>query len=192
MARPDAGHACADRVRDRDGLQRDVGLGGRRRRQPDVVPRAAGDIRRDRSRGDDRRVARGSTRGSARLAPSLVAFALLGCAAVLVVAQPINGARRWVSFGPATFQPSEVAKLAFTVWLAAHLAKRKPPRDAARIVASGRRAARRLPHPDPARARPRHGDHARGDGRRDAVRVGNARAHARERLRADGDPRPAS
>src|SRR5215212_3594854 len=62
------------------------------------------------------------------LAPSLVAIALLGCAAVLVVAQPINGARRWVSFGPATFQPSEVAKLAFTVWLAAHLAKRKPPR----------------------------------------------------------------
>ncbi len=62
------------------------------------------------------------------LAPSLVAVALLGCAAVLVIAQPINGARRWVSIGPATFQPSELAKLAFTVWLAAHLAKRKPPR----------------------------------------------------------------
>jgi cell division protein FtsW len=62
------------------------------------------------------------------LAPSLVAIALLGCAAVLVVAEPINGARRWVSFGPATFQPSELAKLAFTIWLAAHLAKRKPPR----------------------------------------------------------------
>ena len=62
------------------------------------------------------------------LAPSLVAIAFLGCAAVLVVAEPINGARRWVSFGPATFQPSELAKLAFTIWLAAHLAKRKPPR----------------------------------------------------------------
>src|SRR6266542_6000756 len=62
------------------------------------------------------------------VAPSLVAVALLGCAAVLVIAQPINGARRWVSIGPATFQPSELAKLAFTVWLAAHLAKRKPPR----------------------------------------------------------------
>ncbi len=61
------------------------------------------------------------------LAPTLVACALLGCLAVLVIAQPINGARRWVSFGPATFQPSELAKLAFTVWLAAHLAKRKPP-----------------------------------------------------------------
>jgi cell division protein FtsW len=62
------------------------------------------------------------------LAPSLVAIAFLGCAAVLVVAEPINGARRWVSFGPATFQPSELAKLAFTIWLAAHLAKRNPPR----------------------------------------------------------------
>jgi cell division protein FtsW len=62
------------------------------------------------------------------LAPMLVGCALVGCAAVLVLAQPINGARRWISFGPATFQPSELAKLAFTVWLAAHLAKRKPPR----------------------------------------------------------------
>ncbi len=62
------------------------------------------------------------------LAPTLVACALLGCAAVLVLAQPVNGARRWVSLGPATFQPSEFAKLAFTVWLAAHLAKRAPPR----------------------------------------------------------------
>ena len=61
------------------------------------------------------------------IAPTLVVGALVGCAAVLVIAQPINGARRWVSFGPATFQPSELAKLAFTVWLAAHLAKRKPP-----------------------------------------------------------------
>jgi cell division protein FtsW len=61
------------------------------------------------------------------LAPTLVVCALLACAAVLVIAQPINGARRWVSFGPATFQPSELAKLAFTVWLAAYLAKRKPP-----------------------------------------------------------------
>src|SRR5438094_719424 len=61
------------------------------------------------------------------LAPTLVLIALLACAAVLVIAPPINGARRWVSFGPATFQPSELAKLAFTVWLAAYLARRKPP-----------------------------------------------------------------
>jgi cell division protein FtsW len=62
------------------------------------------------------------------LAPMLIGCALVGCAAVLVLAQPINGARRWISFGPATFQPSELAKLALTVWLAAYLAKRKPPR----------------------------------------------------------------
>ena len=61
------------------------------------------------------------------LAPTLVVCSLLGCAAVLVLAQPINGARRWVSFGPAAFQPSEVAKLALAVWLAAYLTKRKPP-----------------------------------------------------------------
>jgi cell division protein FtsW len=46
---------------------------------------------------------------------------------VLVLAHPINGARRWISFGPAAFQPSEVAKLALAVWLAAYLTKRKPP-----------------------------------------------------------------
>jgi len=61
------------------------------------------------------------------LAPTLAAVALIACAAVLVVAHPVNGARRWVSFGPLTVQPSEIAKLAFTIWLAAHLARRKPP-----------------------------------------------------------------
>jgi cell division protein FtsW len=61
------------------------------------------------------------------LAPTLIVCALAGCAAVLVLAPPVNGARRWISFGPATFQPSELAKLAFTVWLAAYLARRNPP-----------------------------------------------------------------
>jgi cell division protein FtsW len=61
------------------------------------------------------------------LSPALVGASLVGCAAVLVLAEPINGARRWISFGPATFQPSELAKLALTIWLAAHLARRKPP-----------------------------------------------------------------
>src|SRR6266542_2425025 len=63
------------------------------------------------------------------LAPVLVLVALGGCAAVLVVAQPINGARRWVGFGPAAFQPSEVAKLALAIWISAYLAKREPPRS---------------------------------------------------------------
>ena len=62
------------------------------------------------------------------LAPSLVGTAIVGCMAVLAVGQRINGARRWVSFGPAAFQPSELAKLALVVWLAAYLARRPAPR----------------------------------------------------------------
>lgn len=61
------------------------------------------------------------------LAPGLVVTSLVLCAAVLVLAQPVNGARRWLAVGPATFQPSELAKLAVALWLAAHLARRKPP-----------------------------------------------------------------
>jgi cell division protein FtsW len=63
------------------------------------------------------------------LAPMLVLVALGGCAAVLVLAQPVNGARRWIGFGPAQFQPSELAKLALAVWLAAYLARRSPPQS---------------------------------------------------------------
>ena len=62
------------------------------------------------------------------LAPGLVVVSLALCLVVLVVAEPINGARRWLSFGPAAFQPSELAKLALAVWAAAYLSRRKPPR----------------------------------------------------------------
>jgi cell division protein FtsW len=62
-----------------------------------------------------------------RVAPVLLVTALVLCAAVLVVASPVNGARRWFQFGPASFQPSELAKLALAVWAAAYLARRKPP-----------------------------------------------------------------
>jgi cell division protein FtsW len=61
------------------------------------------------------------------LAPALVLGSLVLCLLVLVVADPVNGARRWLSLGPATFQPSELAKLALAVWIAAHLARRQPP-----------------------------------------------------------------
>jgi cell division protein FtsW len=63
-----------------------------------------------------------------RLAPALVLASLALCAAVLVVARPVNGAKRWLEFGPAVFQPSELAKLALALWAAAYLARRPAPR----------------------------------------------------------------
>jgi cell division protein FtsW len=62
------------------------------------------------------------------LAPTLVLSALFLCLVVLAVGATVNGARRWIVFGPLTFQPSELAKLALAVWAAAYLAKRPPPR----------------------------------------------------------------
>ncbi len=57
---------------------------------------------------------------------------LLGAAAVLLVlvlvppfAQPINGTRRWLRLGVASFQPVELAKLALVIHLAATLARRR-------------------------------------------------------------------
>jgi cell division protein FtsW len=62
------------------------------------------------------------------LAPGLVLAALGLCVAVLAIGQRVNGARRWIGFGPAAFQPSELAKLAILVWVAAYLARKPPPR----------------------------------------------------------------
>lgn len=61
-------------------------------------------------------------------APALVLTALAGCFAVLVIGARINGARRWIEVGPATFQPSELAKLAMAVWAASYLCRRPAPR----------------------------------------------------------------
>jgi cell division protein FtsW len=61
-------------------------------------------------------------------APALVLIALAGCLSVLVLGSRINGARRWIEVGPATFQPSELAKLAVAVWAAAYLCRRPAPR----------------------------------------------------------------
>ncbi|MDX6506104.1 MAG: cell division protein FtsW [Gaiellaceae bacterium] len=61
-------------------------------------------------------------------APALVVTSLALLLAVLVVGHATNGARRWISFGPAAFQPSELGKLALAVWAAGYLARRRPPR----------------------------------------------------------------
>jgi cell division protein FtsW len=65
-------------------------------------------------------------RGLRALAPPLVAVSLVACTAVLVMSDPVNGARRWLALGPVQFQPSELAKLALAVWGAAYLARRRP------------------------------------------------------------------
>src|SRR6185312_8076835 len=49
------------------------------------------------------------------------------CLAVLAIGARVDGARRWIALGPATFQPSELAKVALAVWAAAYLCKRPAP-----------------------------------------------------------------
>jgi cell division protein FtsW len=64
-----------------------------------------------------------------KVAPSLLAISLVLLAAVLVLGNPINGARRWLPLGPFGFQPSELTKLALAVWVAGYLSRprRRPP-----------------------------------------------------------------
>jgi cell division protein FtsW len=73
-------------------------------------------------------VARSNFRKLRGFAPTLVVTALVLCVAVLAIGTRVNGARRWIGFGPAAFQPSELAKLALVVWCAAYLARRPAPR----------------------------------------------------------------
>ncbi len=63
------------------------------------------------------------------LAPVLVVTSLALLLGVLLVGESVNGARRWLTFGPAVFQPSELAKLALAVWAAAYLTRRRPPQS---------------------------------------------------------------
>jgi cell division protein FtsW len=60
-----------------------------------------------------------------RLAVPLLVLSLGLLLAVYVphVGMTLNGARRWVGFGPISFQPSEFAKLSIVVYLSALLAK---------------------------------------------------------------------
>jgi cell division protein FtsW len=63
------------------------------------------------------------------LAPALVLASGFLCLAVLAIGEEVNGARRWLTFGPFTFQPSELAKLSLAIWAAAYLARRPAPRN---------------------------------------------------------------
>ena len=53
---------------------------------------------------------------------------------MLVVAPPINGARRWFLLGPISVQPSEIAKVAVCVWACALLARRPAPRTMGELL----------------------------------------------------------
>lgn len=56
----------------------------------------------------------------------LYALSLGLLVAVLVVGREVNGAKAWLSFGPVSFQPSELAKLSLILVLARWLSRREP------------------------------------------------------------------
>jgi cell division protein FtsW len=62
------------------------------------------------------------------LAPLLVLASLALCMALLVLAPEVNGARRWFYVGPASFQPSELAKVSLLIAAAAYIARKGAPR----------------------------------------------------------------
>ena len=68
------------------------------------------------------------------VAPPLLLAAFALCVAVLALGPEINGARRWFLLGPASFQPSELAKLALCLFAAAYLARHRPPRTLGQLV----------------------------------------------------------
>jgi cell division protein FtsW len=62
------------------------------------------------------------------MAPALLVASIVLLLAVLAVGETVNGATRWLQFGPAVFQPSEFAKLALLVFAAAYLSRHPAPR----------------------------------------------------------------
>ncbi len=110
------------------------------------------------------------------VAPTLVVVSVALLVAVLAVGPPVNGARRWISLGPAVFQPSEFAKLAILIWASAYFARHRAPRDlrelwrpVGALTCVFARAAR-------PRARSRNDDRARRHARRRPRRLRHARA----------------
>lgn len=59
-----------------------------------------------------------------RFSAHLMSLAVALLVLVLFISEDINGARRWIDLGPIHMQPSELAKIALVVFLAATLARR--------------------------------------------------------------------
>ncbi|HEY7347432.1 MAG TPA: putative lipid II flippase FtsW [Ktedonobacterales bacterium] len=59
-----------------------------------------------------------------RISVPILVGSLLLLILVLVVGKKINGGQRWLPIGPFTFQPSELAKLAFTLYIADWLSRK--------------------------------------------------------------------
>jgi cell division protein FtsW len=68
------------------------------------------------------------------MAPALLVASIVLLLAVLAVGQTVNGATRWLQFGPAVFQPSEFAKLALLVFAAAYLSRHPAPKTLGELV----------------------------------------------------------
>jgi cell division protein FtsW len=68
------------------------------------------------------------------VAPVLVLASAFLCLTVLAVGEQVNGARRWLTVGPLTFQPSELAKISLAIWVAAYLARRQAPRSLGELM----------------------------------------------------------
>ena len=114
------------RLRPGDGLQRDLGVRGARKRRPDLLPQAPGPLRARRASRCARSPRRLTIAGCARSRRrSLVgARALLGRARRSRRRSTARGAGS--TAGPLTFQPSELAKLALL-----HLGRRATSRATA-------------------------------------------------------------
>ena len=126
-------HARAPRLRPGDGVQRHLGRGHDRRRRCELLPEAPGDLRRDRARSPGRLRPRGLPKAEAAGADP--------------PRRELRAARRRArdrradqrgaplqKFGAASFQPSELAKLAIVIWAAAYLARRGAPKTAGELI----------------------------------------------------------
>jgi cell division protein FtsW len=79
-------------------------------------------------------LARVDFRSLRKLGGPLLLTSIVLLVAVLAVGTTVNGARRWLPVGGFGFQPSELAKLALAVWLAAFLVRRAAPRTLGELV----------------------------------------------------------